>query len=262
MLEFILADQLADLPPILASSGQEWQFYISTVRVHIGRSTGRSTPPLLASHGQEWKFYISAVRVHIGRANCRCTPHTQFSAIHHGMSITGCIWQSLWILQEKVGICFYFWIIRVVISQHCRVLSDLTLLDTPNAPKHPHMTITDFNYESSYVDLIWMLELILADQLANLPPILASCGQEWQFYISTVRVHIGRSTGRSTPQYLHLVVKNCNFTFLLLRVQIGRSTGRSPPTSVQCIMECLLWDVFGSHCGFCKKRWEFAFISE
>ena len=44
LLELILADQLADLPLVQASSGQEWQFHISTVRVHIGRSTGRSTP--------------------------------------------------------------------------------------------------------------------------------------------------------------------------------------------------------------------------
>ena len=63
-----------------------------------------------------------------------------------------------------------------------------------------------------------MLDLILADQLADLPPILASSGPEWQFYISTIRAHIGRSTGRSTPQYWHLVVKNGNFTFLLLEL--------------------------------------------
>ena len=60
LLELILADQLADLPP----------------------------PPVVAS-----------------------------SARHHGMYIMGCIWQPLWILQEKVGICFYFLIFRVVISQ-------------------------------------------------------------------------------------------------------------------------------------------------
>ena len=88
LLEFILADQLADLPLVQASSGQEWQFHISTVRAHIGRSTGRSTPPVEAS-----------------------------SARHHGMYIMGCIWQPLWILEEKVGICFYFLIIRVVIIQ-------------------------------------------------------------------------------------------------------------------------------------------------
>ena len=44
LLELILADQLADLPSLVVTpSGQEWQFHISTVRAHIGRSTGRST---------------------------------------------------------------------------------------------------------------------------------------------------------------------------------------------------------------------------
>ena len=38
LLELILADQLADLTPqVQTSSGQEWQYEISTVRVHIGR---------------------------------------------------------------------------------------------------------------------------------------------------------------------------------------------------------------------------------
>ena len=44
LLELILADQLADLPPVQASSGEERQFHIPTVRAHTGRSTGRSTP--------------------------------------------------------------------------------------------------------------------------------------------------------------------------------------------------------------------------
>ena len=38
------------------------------VRVHIGRSTGRSTPPVVASSGQEWQYDISTVRAHIGRS--------------------------------------------------------------------------------------------------------------------------------------------------------------------------------------------------
>ena len=68
LLELILVDQLADLLPlVVASRGQEWQFYISTVRGHIGRSTGRSTPPVVASSGKEWQFHISTVRAHIGR---------------------------------------------------------------------------------------------------------------------------------------------------------------------------------------------------
>ena len=28
--------------------------------------------------------------------------------MHHGIYIKGCIWQPFWILQEKVGISFYF----------------------------------------------------------------------------------------------------------------------------------------------------------
>ena len=52
LLELILADQLADLlPPLVASSGQEWQSDISTVRAHIGRTTGRSTSMIVASSG-------------------------------------------------------------------------------------------------------------------------------------------------------------------------------------------------------------------
>ena len=38
-----------------ASSGQEWQYVIYTVRAHTGRSTGRSTPyPVVASNDHEW----------------------------------------------------------------------------------------------------------------------------------------------------------------------------------------------------------------
>ena len=40
LFELILADQLADLHPLVeASSGEEWQYEISTVRAHIARST-------------------------------------------------------------------------------------------------------------------------------------------------------------------------------------------------------------------------------
>ena len=90
------------------------------------------------------------------------------------------------------------------------------MVDLP--PKYWHLVVKNGNFT------FLMLEFILADQLADLtPPQLASSGQGWQFYISTVTVHIGRSTGRSTPK-------------------------------VQCIMGCILWDVFGSHCGFFKER--------
>ena len=32
-----MADQLAALPPVVSSSGQEWQFHFYTVSTHIGR---------------------------------------------------------------------------------------------------------------------------------------------------------------------------------------------------------------------------------
>ena len=44
LLELIFEDQLVDLPPVVSSSLPEWEFQISTIRAHIGRSLGRSTP--------------------------------------------------------------------------------------------------------------------------------------------------------------------------------------------------------------------------
>ena len=78
LLELLLVDQLADLPPLVeASIGQEWQFHISTVRAHIGRSSRRSTLLLVeASIGQEWQFHISTVRAHIGKSTGRSTTPT------------------------------------------------------------------------------------------------------------------------------------------------------------------------------------------
>ena len=71
---------LADLPPssdrqwlMMAishsySESSYWQRYILPfilldlpVRVHMGRSTGRSTPPVVASSGQQWQFHIHIV---------------------------------------------------------------------------------------------------------------------------------------------------------------------------------------------------------
>ena len=66
MLEFTLADQVADVPPILTSSGQEWQFQVSIVTAHISRSTGRSTP-ILTSSGTDALHtgYTHYTRTHI-----------------------------------------------------------------------------------------------------------------------------------------------------------------------------------------------------
>ena len=46
--------QLAFLSHLVeASSGQQWQYEIFTVRAHIDRSTGRSTTPVEASSSLE-----------------------------------------------------------------------------------------------------------------------------------------------------------------------------------------------------------------
>ena len=100
-----------------------------------------------------------------------------------------------------------------------------------------------------------LLKLILADELADLPPSRSASSSEWSFLISIVKAHAGRSTGRSTPWYWHLVVKNGNW-------QIPPQVCQQIYPPVQCIMGYILWDVFGRHFGFFKKRWEFPFISE
>ena len=62
------------------------------------------------------------------------------------------------------------------------------------------------------------------------PQVVASSSQEWQFYIYTVRAHIGRSTGRSNPQYRHLVGKNGDFTFILVELILADQLADLPPS--------------------------------
>ena len=95
--------------------------------------------------------------------------------MHHGIYIMGCIWQPFWILQEQEGNSFSFLIIRVVNSQ--LALYSHVRCNPPwhpwNTPKHPQMTITNFNYEGWYLPgLICniVVKLILADVVADLPP--------------------------------------------------------------------------------------------
>ena len=80
------------------------------------------------------------IKADLGRSASKSTPPSQ---MHHGIYMMGCIWQPFWILQEKVGISFYFWIIRVVNSQlawysHVRLtpLTPPTPLKDPKYPPH------------------------------------------------------------------------------------------------------------------------------
>ena len=95
------------------------------VKADLGRSGGRSILwywHLVVKNGNWqicWQIYLPP-------------------QMHHGIYIMGCIWQPFWILQEQVGISFYFWIIRLVNSQlalysHVRC----NPLDTPNISKTP-----------------------------------------------------------------------------------------------------------------------------
>ena len=70
------------------------------------------------------------------------------------------------------------------------------------------------------------------------PPVLTSSGQEWQFQVSYKQIK-----WQMYPLYLHLVAKNGNFRF-----HISRSTGRSTPfplTHTHTHTNAL-WDVY---CG-------------
>ena len=93
---------------------------------------------------------------------------------------------------------------------------------------------------------ILLLELILANQLGDLPPVVASSGQEWQYDISTVKAHIGRSTGRSNPsQWTDLIKKNGNFRFPLLHLILANPLSNEQ-TSVMSTPKCLgthIWQI-------------------
>ena len=128
---------------LLTSSGQEWQFHtathiywsrmaISHFYWHLAVKNSNFTL-LLISSGQEWQFHIGTDIWSSIMAISHCYSHLMvkngnkyiypqicqqiYPQMHHGIYIMGCIWQPFWILQEKVGISFYFWIIRVVNSQ-------------------------------------------------------------------------------------------------------------------------------------------------
>ena len=90
-----------------------------------------------------------------------------------------------------------------------------------------HLVVKNANFRFLLLNLIW------ADQLAYLTPIKASSGKEWQFVISIVKAHIGRSSGRSA---WHIYPPQLNIDAL-----------HTITPNLQCIMGYILWDVFGSH---------------
>ena len=151
-------------PPVVASSGHEWWYYISTVRIHIGRWTGRSTP-------------------------------------------THC-----WLKVVKNNNFLFVWLALIFADE-------VTTL--PSWYEHPVVKNGDFT--------ILHLELILADELTDLPPVVAS---SWSWMVMLhfyVRAHIVRCSGRSSPHYCLLVVKNDNFTFVWIELILANEVADLPP---------------------------------
>ena len=94
----------SDIPP-QTSSGEEWQFHMSTIRAHIGTLTGRSTPPLHQVADQlAWKS------AHIGFWICwlQCTMLE--------LCVTSTFWVTMVFLDfwwEGLGIGFWNMIVWV-----------------------------------------------------------------------------------------------------------------------------------------------------
>ena len=249
--QFILADQLIYLPTQAeASSGQEWQFQISTVRFHIGRSTGRSTPHrhiqqqrmaildfyCQSSYWQISNFRFLHVRVHIGRSTGISTPWERHLVAKNGnfrfLLLEFILADQLadlpphrHIQQQRMGILDFYcqFILADQQFQISTVRVHIGRSTGISTPWERHLVTKNGNFR------FLLLEFILADQLADLPT--------WEMHLVTTNgnfrflllVHIGRSTGISTPWERHLVAKNGNFRFLLLEFILADQLADLPP---------------------------------
>ena len=128
--------------------------------------------------------------------------------MHHGIYIMGCIWQPVLTLQKQVGISCYSWIIRLVnrllaLCSHVRC----NPLNPPIPPKHRHMTITNFNYEGSYLPGVICHIVVKADLGRSPgswtpPQICQWWAIHWHMtywkYMCSIRVHL--KLPKFTPQ--------------------------------------------------------------
>ena len=167
---------------LLTSSNREWQIHIATdiywSRMaishsywHLAMENGNLTL-LLRSSGQEWHFHIATDIYWSRMVISHCYWHLVVKNGNWQIYPRIC-WQiyppnaswdiyyvmylaAIWILQEKVGISFYFWIIRLVNSQlalysHVRC----NPLDTPNTPETPQKSPAHDNYKFQLWGLIF-----------------------------------------------------------------------------------------------------------
>ena len=125
----------------------------------------------------------------IGISTLRCagrSPPQMHDGIYYGMYLAAILYS-----QEMVEISCYFGIIRVVNSQ--LALYSHVRCNTPPHPQNTHqMTITNFNYEGSYLPGVICNIVVKADLSRSpgrftppTPSVLTSSGQEWQFHIAT-----------------------------------------------------------------------------
>ena len=139
---------------------------------------------LLTSSGQEWQL------ADLPQDLPADLPPNACWDIYYGMYLAA-ILDS----QEKVGISCYFWIIRVVNSQ--LALYSHVRCNPLHTPQHPHITITNFNYEGSY----------LAGVICNI----------------FVKADLSRSSSRSTPtppctdvQWSRMAISHCYWNLVVM----------------------------------------------
>ena len=195
---------------------------------------------LLTPSGQEWQL-------------ADLTPQ-----MHHGICIMGCNCQPFWILQEKVRISCYLWIIRVVNSQlalysHARC-NPPWHSNTPETPSYDNYKFQLWGLIFARCNIVVKADLGRSPGRSNPPRDLPSWSK-WQFQMLTITAHISRSPGRSctvmpdvipldTPTPLkhhHMTITNFNYEDsylpgvicnIAVKADLGRSPGRSNPPEI------------------------------
>ena len=197
---------------LLTSSDQEWQFHIAT---DIKWSRMAISPLLLTSSGQEWQLADLPLDF-AGRSS---------SQINHGIYIVGFIWQPFWILQEKLGISFFFWIIRFVNSQ-LALYSHVRCNPPSTPPRYLSDEVTNIRCEMKYPDKLSDIppenlsdevtnircEMMYPDQLSDIP-----LPQNLSDEVTNTRCEMMYPDKLSdiSPWCWHPVVKTGSFTLLM-----------------------------------------------
>ena len=226
LLELIVANQVVQIhPALLASSGQEWQFHIATVRAHIGQSSCRSTSQYQHLVVKNRNFTLLLLELiltfQVADLPGRSTPSYWHLVVKNG-NLTLLLLELILARSSARSTSLQHLVVKS--GKLTLSLLELILADQiADLPLHTNiqwsgMVISHCYCQSSYWQIKWH----------DLPPWQRHLMvKEWQFQIAIVKAHISRSSGRSTScWYQHLVVKNGNFTLLLLELIQARSISR------------------------------------